>query len=240
MGPPPLPQYLPALPRYFLPAYRGVVLWPRFITQWSQFMNWDVWVCGYGLKRLIFFNSKPFYHKKYGSAPIMDGLPGRNCAASLQELFSMLGTLLQPILISNIGVLFKHILFHTKDMFFANLNLSKCPILGVDGRNIDVFILEMYFFAIILMEIRTHDTPFSSLTWYNARWFLQAKILRMWHYPTQVVLGAVFSLVPYIVTLGGALESYKSRTYKGSDQLLTLNVPKKHVVSLHKMNIFTE
>ena len=75
----------------------------------------------------------------------MDGLPGRNCAAGLPELLSMLGTLLQPILISNIGVLFKQILFHTKDMFFVNLNLKKCPIFGVDGRNIDVFILKVFF-----------------------------------------------------------------------------------------------
>ena len=82
---------------------------------------------------------------KSGSVPIMDGLPGRNCAAGLPELLGMLGTLLQPILISNIGVLFKHIIFHTKDMFFVNLNLSKCPIVGVDGRNIDVFILEGIF-----------------------------------------------------------------------------------------------
>lgn len=81
--------------------------------------------------------ASPFTTKS-GSVPIMDGLPGKNCAAGLPELLSMLGTLLQAILISNIGVLFKQILFHTEDMFFVNLNLSKCPIFGVDGRNIDV------------------------------------------------------------------------------------------------------
>ena len=42
----------------------------------------------------------------------MDGLPGKNCAAGLPVLLSMLGTLLQPIQISNIGVLFKQILSH--------------------------------------------------------------------------------------------------------------------------------
>ena len=68
----------------------------------------------------------------------MDGLPGKNCAAGLPELLSMLGTLLQPIQISNIGVLFKQILFHTEGIFFVNLKLSKCPIFGVDGMNIVV------------------------------------------------------------------------------------------------------